>query len=297
MDDRTYQQLLDTRSRHPEVIADAARRRSGLSFERALQRGQLLIVAADHPGRGVVRVGDDASAMADRRELLERIVLALEHPAVDGLLGTPDIVEDLLLLGKLEDKIVIGSMNRAGLAGSAWELDDRFTAYDAAHIAGMGFEAGKMLVRIDLHDRDTVETLQRAADAVTELADRQLVAMIEPLPIVRDGDGNATVSQDPDALVRVISVASALGATSAYTWLKLPVVDDMERVMAAATLPALLLGGDPGRDADRVLSLWERTLKIESARGLLAGRSLLYPGDDDVTGALDRAASLLVRRP
>ena len=37
-------------------------------------------------------------------------------------------------------------------------------------------------------------------------------------------------------------VASSAGATSAYTWLKVPVVDDMERVMAASTLPALLLG-------------------------------------------------------
>ena len=50
---------------------------------------------------------------------------------MNGVLGTPDVLEDLLLLGALDDKVVIGSMNRGGLAGTAFEIDDRFTAYDA----------------------------------------------------------------------------------------------------------------------------------------------------------------------
>ena len=53
--------------------------------------------------------------------------VALARPGVDGVLGTADIVEDLLLLGALEDKVVIGSMNRGGLAGTVFEIDDRFT--------------------------------------------------------------------------------------------------------------------------------------------------------------------------
>ena len=57
---------------------------------------------------------------------------ALSRPGVNGVLGTPDILEDLLLLGALDGKVVIGSMNRGGLAGTAFEIDDRFTAYDAA---------------------------------------------------------------------------------------------------------------------------------------------------------------------
>jgi len=36
-------------------------------------------------------------------------------------------------------------MNRGGLQGAAFELDDRFTGYDAATIAAMGFDGGKML--------------------------------------------------------------------------------------------------------------------------------------------------------
>ena len=77
-------------------------------------------------------------AMADRGELLDRLVTALRRPGVDGVLGTPDVLEDLLLLGALDDKVAIGSMNRGGLQGSVFELDDRFTAYDAATVAADG---------------------------------------------------------------------------------------------------------------------------------------------------------------
>ena len=59
-------------------------------------------------------------------------------PGVDGVLGTADVLEDLLLLGALDGKVVIGSMNRGGLAGTVFEIDDRFTGYDAAAIEAHG---------------------------------------------------------------------------------------------------------------------------------------------------------------
>ena len=89
--------------------------------------GRLMLVAADHPARGALRAGDDALAMADRCRLLDRLSVALSRPGVDGVLGTADVIEDLLLLGALDGKVVIGSMNRGGLAGTVFEIDDRFT--------------------------------------------------------------------------------------------------------------------------------------------------------------------------
>ena len=86
-----------------------------------------MLVAADHTARGFLRAGSDAMAMADRFRLLERLSVALSRPGVDGVLGTADIIEDLLLMGALEGKVVIGSMNRGGLAGTVFEIDDRFT--------------------------------------------------------------------------------------------------------------------------------------------------------------------------
>ncbi len=295
LDDATFRRLLDTRAHTPEAVAEAARSRHALPLTEALQRGDLLLLAVDHPARGALRVGSDPAAMADRRELLGRILLALDDPRVDGVLGTADIIDDLLLLGALDRRLVIGSMNRSGLTGAVWELDDRMTGYDAAHLAAMGFTGGKMLLRIDPDDPGTNPTLAACAAAVTALADRGLMAMVEPLPATEGRAGNARVVLDPPALVRAVTVASGLGASSAHTWLKLPATDAIDDVLAATTLPVLLLGGDPGSDPTRVHRGWARALRRPQVRGLVAGRTLLYPPDGDVPGAIAAAAALLRR--
>ena len=96
----------------------------------------MLLVAADHPARGALGVRGAGAAMASRSDLLDRLVTALERPGVDGVLGTPDVLDDLLLLGALDGKVAIGSMNRGGLQGASFELDDRFTAYTAGRDRG-----------------------------------------------------------------------------------------------------------------------------------------------------------------
>ncbi len=255
--------------------------------------GRLMIVAADHPARRSLGVGTSPYAMANRRELLDRLVTALSRPGVDGVLATPDLVEDLLLLGELDDKVVFGSMNRSGLAGSVWELDDRFTAYDAASIEAMGLDGGKMLLRLDLDDPGTNDTLAACAGAVTDLAARGLAAMVEPLPATRGEDGRVRLAVDDDRLVEAVAVASGLGATSAHTWLKLPAPDDPHRVFGATTLPVLLLGGDPsGREA-KLVAAWREALEVPNVRGLVVGRSLLYPADGQVERWVDLAVSIV----
>jgi hypothetical protein len=291
IDDRRFLELLDTRARDPERIARAAAARQ----RRALLAGdgRTCIIAADHPARAALKVGDDPLAMARRRDLLSRLLVALAQPGVDGVLGTPDLLEDLLLLGALEGRVAIGSMNRGGLPGAAWELDDRFTAYDAESIRRGGLDGGKMLLRLALNDTGTAATLEGCARAVTALAERKLIAMVEPLPACREADGTVRISKEPDDLVRLVGVASALGNTSAYTWLKVHVTDDMERVLEATTLPTLLLGGDPGSRAAEVFEGWRRALRLPQVRGLVAGRALLYPADGDVAGAVSAAARMV----
>jgi DhnA family fructose-bisphosphate aldolase class Ia len=280
----------DVRAHRPHEIAAAAERRR----RRPLlgDDGRLMLLAADHPARGALGVAERAAAMADRGELLRRLVAALGRPGVDGVLGTADVLEDLLLLGALEDKVVIGSMNRGGLQGASFELDDRFTGYDAATIAEMGYDGGKMLCRIDLDDHGTVATLEACARAVTELARHRCMAMIEPFMSERDDD-RVRNDLSADAVARSVAIASGLGATSSYSWMKLPVVADMERVMAATTLPTLLLGGDPSGSPDETYAGWDKALRLPGVRGLVVGRTLLYPPDDDVEAAVDMAASLV----
>lgn len=275
------------RIEEPEAIVRLAGERRGRDAG-----SRLMLVAADHPARGAIAARGRPDAMADREDLLERLVVALSRPGVDGVLGTPDILEDLLILGALEDKFVVGSMNRGGLAGSSFEFDDRFTAYDADSIASMGFEGGKMLVRIALEDPATAITLERAAGAVSDLAAHGLMAMVEPfMSVWRDGKAaNLLTAED---VVKSAAIAAGLGNTSRHTWLKLPVVAEMERVAAATTLPIVLLGGDPtGRD-DEIYEQWRQALALPGVRGLVVGRALLYPDDDDVAAAVDIAASLV----
>jgi hypothetical protein len=231
--------------------------------------------------------------MADRRDLLRRLLTALEHPDVDGLLGSPDVVEELLLLGALEGKVVLGSMNRGGLYGASWTMDDRFTGYHAAGIADCGLEGGKVLLRLDDDDAATARTIEGCANAVTDLAARGLLAMVEPLPYGRGADGALTLQRDPASLLRAVTVASALGATSAYTWLKLPACDDPGVVFAATTLPCVVLGGVPGPDPEHDLASWSLALRQPAVRGLVVGRALLYPPRGDVAGAVAAAARAL----
>ena len=284
-------EIVTARVDRPYAIASAARKRRKPPSWRG-EHGRLMVIAADHPARGALRAGADPLAMGNRADLLERICTALQRPGVNGVLGTPDILEDLLLLGVLDDKVVIGSMNRGGLAGTSFEIDDRFTAYDAASIAASGFEGGKMLLRIDPADAGTAATLQGCAHAVGELAGRRLMAMVEPF-ISHRVDGRVRNELSAEAMIRAISVAAGLGSTSAYTWLKVPVVEDMDRVMAAATLPALILGGEVADDADAAYARWGKALALPTVQGLVIGRSLLYPPRGDVAGAVDRAVSLL----
>ena len=51
---------------------------------------------------------------------------------------------------------------------------------------------------------------------------RRLMAMIEPF-LAHRVDGQVRNDLSPEAMIRAITVASGLGTTSAYTWLKVPV--------------------------------------------------------------------------
>ncbi|MFF5258131.1 aldolase [Actinomadura viridis] len=285
-------ELTEIRATRPEAIAEAAARRARRPSPLG-PSGRMMIIAADHPARGALRAGPDALAMADRRDLLERLCLALDRPGVDGVLGTPDVIEDLLLLGALDGKVVLGSMNRGGLAGASFEIDDRFTAYSAAAIAAAGLDGGKMLLRVDPGDPATARTLEACGNAVSDLAAHGLMAMVEPFLSARGSDGGLANVLTPEAMIRAIAIASGLGATSARTWLKVPVVPDMERVIAATTLPVVLLGGEVPADPDAALGGWQAALALPAVRGLVVGRSLLYPPGGDVAGAVDAAVRLL----
>jgi DhnA family fructose-bisphosphate aldolase class Ia len=285
--------LATVRARHPEAVAEAAARRA----RRPLigDSGRLMIVAADHPARGALGVGDRRLAMAHRADLLERLCTALSRPGVDGVLATADILEDLLLLGVLENKVVMGSMNRGGLAGAAFEMDDRFTGHRAEDIARLRFDAGKLLLRIDYDDPGSLTTLESTARAIDAMAALRLPLFVEPF-LSRRVDGRVRNDLSAEAVTKSIAIASGLGGTSAYTWLKLPVTDDpddMAEVLETSTLPVVLLGGEVGDDQEGAYERWRKALRLPTVQGMVVGRSLLYPAEGSVEQAVDTAVGLL----
>jgi DhnA family fructose-bisphosphate aldolase class Ia len=284
-----YAAVSELRAADPGAIAQAWQTRTARPTLRG--NGRLMIVAADHPARGALAVGGRPTAMNSRTDLLDRLRAALADPGVDGVLATADILDDLLLLGALEDKVVFSSFNRGGLAGSCFELDDRMTGATAESTAAANMNGGKMLCRIDIDDPGTVATMAACAQAIDQLAAHGLIAMVEPFLSSRV-NGKVRNDLSPDAVIKSIHISQGLGSTSAYTWMKLPVVDEMDRVMEATTLPTLLLGGDP-TDPDEAFASWEKALALPSVRGLIVGRTLLYPTDDDVSSAVATAVSMV----
>ena len=97
----------------------------------------------------------------------------------------------------------------------------------------------------------SLKTLLASARAIDECNALRLPMFLEPLPVVRDRQG-WTVCKDAEALARLAGVASALGDSSRYLWLKLPYCEGYEMVARATTLPILLLGGESAGGPDAV---------------------------------------------
>ena len=291
LDRAGYAALIEARVRAPESLQSAlkGRRRRELVGD----DGNLLIVAVDHTARGMLAAGSDPLAVADRYTLLDRVMRALRVPGVDGVMASADILEELAWLGALDGVVAIGTMNRGGIIGTRWELDDRLTAYDTDHIEEFGLDGGKTLLRIEDTDAGVARTLEMVAALSTELADRKLLNIIEPLPYVIDDAGRARLDSSTERLIKVVAIASGLGSSSAYTWLKVPASPNMDQVAGATSMPIVMLGGDPGADAARTFAGWKAAMKEPNVRGLVAGRALVYPENGDVEGAVTMAANIV----
>ena len=250
--DCLFDAITDIRVKAPHVIAEEAAARA--RRPELAPDGHLCVLACDHPARLVTSALGDPLAMGDRRDYLSRVLRVLSHDEIDGVMSTPDIIDDLLIVSALQrratgrsfldGKVLMGCMNRGGLAGAVFEMDDMMTAYDAQSIADSGLDCAKLMFRLDVTNPDSLKAIKYCADALTDLSRRGIPAFLEPLPVERTGSGYR-VTKTASALIQVIGVASALGVSSALTWLKVPIVPDFPKVCRSTTLPMLLLGGRP----------------------------------------------------
>ena len=265
--------------------------------------GKLNILAADHPARNVTQVGADPLAMAERREYLARILRVLSSARVDGVMATMDILEDLLSIDGflrsagsatlLDNKLLIASLNRGGLAGSSWELDDPMTGATPKACHAWRLDGTKILLRVDPDESASLRTILASAQAISECNALHLPVFLEPLPVKRSEKGFSVV-KTPEALARLAGVASALGDSSRYVWLKLPYCEGYHIVARSTTLPILLLGGESAGDPTPFLRQLECALRAgTNVRGALVGRNVLYPGAEDPLAMAEAAGGII----
>lgn len=293
--ERIFERITDVRVDAPEIIerqAKARKRRTRLTKD-----GKLTVLAADHPGRGVTKVGDDPFKMGDRHQYLGRILRVLIAGGFDGFMSTADMIEDLLIIDYLvqegggpsflDDKVLIGCMQRGGVAGVKGELDDRFGSYTADSIQRFNLDGGKMMFRFVPDDERTLWQIDYCAKAITALNQYGLTPFVEPLrmdyvPGETIEEGTWKKKNNADALVKLVGVIGGMGDSSRNTWLKLPYCEEFRRVTLATTQPILMLGGPSKEDPRYVYRDFAAGMAARSnVRGVLVGRNVSFPGPED----------------
>lgn len=291
-----FKQITQKRVTDPNFslkVAELRKRREGFVGSSSIN-----IVACDHPARGSLSAGNNPLAMADRHDLLARLTHILQSDWVDGVLGTMDILEELLIVhglkrqigeGFLDNKLLIGSFNRGGLPGSVWELDDPVTGPNASTCVQYGLDATKMLLRVNMDDGNSLKTIQYCADGIRDMNTIDRPVFIEPLPVVPSEKGYKVVA-DPEKLIQLISVSSALGDSSRNMWLKIPYTEEFDRVVGSTTLPMVILGGGTSHSKEEFLGNLQQAMDTgHQVRGTMIGRNMLYPKD---AGPLEMAESI-----
>ena len=285
--DAIFKKITEIRVNSPEVIlreAGARKRRKGLTRD-----GKLTILAADHPARMVTRSGDDPVGMGDRQEYLGRVLRVVTHPDVDGVMATTDVIEDLFIVNHLvkqgggpsflDEKVMLGSMNRGGLSGTAFEMDDTFTSFSVESLRRLRLDAAKTMFRLETSSRDSAKTMRYNADIISELNRYEIPCFLEILYVSSEG---YKVQKTPVEMMKAIGVASAMGDSSRNLWLKIPFCEDYARVVRATTLPLLMLGGESKGDPTGTIREFVEGMKAgANVRGALVGRNILFPGKDD----------------
>ena len=229
-----------------------------------------VVLAADHRARGVVTT-------ENYRDYVAALVQAL--PSCDGILATAQPLDDLRAAGHLtpEHRTYL-SLNRTGLAGSAFELDDRLVA-TVPRAGTDGWTGVKHMTRIDMADPRTAAALELLGQVLEQARATGLEALIEPL-VWRDG----RVARETDAIVLAAVIAHDMGAPV----LKVPVPAvtpgeerqrAVARVVASVGVPVLFLGGPLGVGGRAQVLDEVRDVMAGGGSGMAIGRAVYQDPD------------------
>lgn len=282
-------EITDIRVNNPKLIEEVYKKR--IKRTSLTINGRLAILAADHPARMVLNIDNDPIAMGNRHVLLSRIIRVLAYSDFDGIMAATDLIEELLLanyltesrngMNFLDNKLLIGCMNRGGLPETVFDLNDRITSYTAESLFNMNMDGAKFMFRLDPGNRDSGDTIEYAAHAINALNKYNLPIFLEPLPVDKIGS-KYIVNKDPEKLIKIIGIAAALGDSSRNIWLKIPYCNNFETVIKSTTCPILILGGDSKPKISMLFEEFSNGLKAgKNIRGVLAGRNITYSLNSD----------------
>jgi DhnA family fructose-bisphosphate aldolase class Ia len=229
-----------------------------------------LILAADHRARGVM-------TMESYDDYVGALVRAL--PSCDGILATAQPLADLAEAGHLTPgHRTYLSLNRTGLAGSVFELDDRLVA-TVPRADADGWTGVKHMTRIDMGDPLTSPALELLGQVLEQARSAALEALIEPL-MWREG----RVARDTDSIVFAAVIAHDMGAPV----IKVPVPAAkpggerqraVARVVASVGVPVLFLGGPLGEAGRRQVLEEVRDVMQGGGSGMAMGRAVYQDPD------------------
>lgn len=295
--DKLWLELKDLRKQRKPELKELVKREANERVRREIltNDGALMIIAADHPARGMMSSGIDELGMARRVNFLSRILRVIcGNHQVDGVMGTPDVLEDLILLnylGKqhggedfLSNRVLIGCMNRLGLKDAVFELDDGLSAYKACYVKEMGIDGVKLMFRYDPVSLDSRKTIEYCVKAMDDCHEHDVPVFLEALAV---GSKNGTPEQKSDikSLMQVVCIANGLSTSSVGTWLKLPYIKDTsglsyKDVIAATSYPVLVLGGASTGQPEELVTNIHEAMEAGASGGLI-GRQILFPADYD----------------
>ena len=253
--------------------------------------GRLLILAADHRARGVPTVERYDDYLAALRAAMAHCdgILATAQPLGD-IAGSDIAGSDIAGDGGLgRDVRTYLSLNRTGLAGSAFELDDRLVA-TVGRAAADGWTGVKLMTRIAPDDSHGAAALELLGRVLEEARSAKMEALIEPI-FWRDG----AMSRAPDDIVLAAIIAHDIGSPL----LKVPVpfvpagphrIAAVRRVVESVGVPVLFLGGPlqvVGAPVDQVA----QDVIDGGGAGLAVGRAIIE--DPDPAGVAARLAAIV----
>lgn len=232
--------------------------------------GRSLIIAADHRQRGI------QEGMENFHDFSSRILSTLRY--ADALITTKEPMGHLITSSPDPacGKGLLLSLNRTGLAGSVFELDDRLVTHPETAVR-WGLDGVKFLLRIDPGRSETSSQLEICGEICDTCERWDLPLIIEPLYCTYR-NGRLCIETDADKVRYAAIIASDFRVPA----LKIPYPSGQSRsvrrksfrdIIESVNSRVLVLGGK--RTALKALLARAEDSITEGGSGLAIGRNVL----------------------